>query len=266
MENINYLKKLTTTYKKEIWTKFIHAINDFEMIEENDKIAICISGGKDSMILALCFMELQKHRLKNFSLEFITMDPGYKSKDLDKIKENAEKLNIKLKIFKSDIFEIVKKHSKNDPCYLCARMRRGHLYNYAKELGCNKIALAHHQNDVNETILMNIFYNGTYKSMLPKLKSTNFSGMELIRPLYYVNEESIIKYCNSCSLSFINCACDSIKIKEGKRAEIKALIKELKKTNSDIEKNIYKSSTNVLLNTVVSYRKDDQEYNFLDSF
>mgnify|MGYP001195407669 FL=1 len=266
MEKINYLKKLTKNYRKEIWTKFVHALTDFEMITENDKIAVCISGGKDSMILALCFMELQKHRQKNFSLEFITMDPGYKTKDLDKIKENAKILGIDLKIFKSDIFEIVKKHGENDPCYLCARMRRGHLYNYAKKLGCNKIALAHHQNDVNETILLNMFYNGAYKSMLPKLKSTNFSNMELIRPLYYVNEEDIVKYIKSCQLSFIDCACDSIKLKEGKRAEIKNLIKELKKTNKDIEKNIYKSSTNVLLNTVIGYQKDNQAFNFLDDY
>jgi tRNA(Ile)-lysidine synthase TilS/MesJ len=260
-------KNLIKKFRKEIWTKFVHAINDYQMISEGDKIAVCISGGKDSMILAKCMQELKRHGKIKFDLEFITMDPGYHPDNVKIIEDNAKLLSIPLKMFKTDVFEVVSKYGKDEPCYLCARMRRGHLYEKAKELGCNKIALAHHMNDAIETIMMNILYNGRYGTMMPKLKSTNHKGMELIRPLYYINEEDVKAFAKANDLHFINCGCMiTVCSSATKRAEMKRLIKELKSVNPNADKNIFKSSQNVILDTVIGYHKNDAFYSFLDDY
>ena len=241
------------------------------MIKENDKIAVCISGGKDSFLMAKCFQELQKHGKVKFELEFIVMNPGYAEKNIKKIKENAEILNIPIKIFDSNIFEIVN-NVGGSPCYLCARMRRGTLYSKAKELGCNKIALGHHYDDVVETILLSLIYGGEIKTMMPKLHSTNFEGMELIRPMYFIKEADIISFSKANELLFINCACkftedNYIKdMKTSKRLEMKELIKSFRKINKNIDQNIFKSVCNVNLNTIIGYHKDNYEYNFLDDY
>jgi tRNA(Ile)-lysidine synthase TilS/MesJ len=260
-------KELIKKFRKTIWTKFVHAINDYKMIEEGDKIAVCISGGKDSMILAKCFQELQRHGKFKFDLEFITMDPGFHPDNLKQLKDNAELLNIPLKIFNTDVFAVVSKYAPNEPCYMCARMRRGYLYNKAKELGCNKIALAHHMDDAIETIMMNILYNGRYGTMMPKLKSTNYEGMELIRPLYYVNEEDIKAFVKANDLHFMNCGCMiTVCSTATKRSEMKNLIKELKLVNPNAGKNIFKSSENVVLDTVIGYHKSNKFVSFLDEY
>ncbi|MDD2203467.1 MAG: ATP-binding protein [Bacilli bacterium] len=260
-------KNLIKKFRKTIWTKFVHAVKDYKLIEENDKIAVCISGGKDSMLLAKCMQELQRHGQFKFELEFITMDPGYHQDSIKEIEENAKLLNIPIKIFKTDVFEVVSKYAKKEPCYLCARMRRGHLYNKAKELGCNKIALAHHMDDAIETIMMNIFYNGRFGTMMPKLKSTNYEGMQLIRPLYYVNEEDIIAFIKANDLYFMDCGCMiTVCASSSKRFETKELIAELKKNNPDIGKNIFKSSSNVVMDTIIGYKKGNTYYSFLDDF
>lgn len=260
-------KSIIKKYRKVIWSKFIESIKDYDLIQEGDKIAVCISGGKDSMLLAKCMQELKRHGQIKFDLEFITMDPGYHIDNLNLIKKNAEILNIPLEIFKSDIFEVVSKYGMNEPCYLCARMRRGHLYNKAKELGCNKIALAHHFDDVIETILLNMFYNGRYGSMLPKLHSDNFEGMELIRPLYKVKEEDIKSWVKYNELKFMDCGCMiTVCSSSSKREEIKQLIKQLKNINPNIDKNIFRSSENINLNTILGYYKDKKSYSFLDEY
>ena len=261
---------LITKYRKDIWAKFVKGVKDFNMIEENDKIAVCISGGKDSFILAKCMQEIQRHGKINFDLEFIVMDPGYKSENRKLIEDNAKRLNIPITIFESNIFSIVDKVEES-PCYLCARMRRGCLYNKAKELGCNKIALGHHFDDVMETILLSVIYGGEFKTMMPKLHSTNFKGLELIRPLYYVREKDIISFTKFHNLRFLNCACtfteknNEVNV-NSKRLLIKNLIKDLKDDNAYIENNIFKSAFNVNLNTIIGYHKDDMSYNFLDDY
>src|SRR5574344_388218 len=269
MENKEIERLIVKTYRKQIWSKFIKAIKDYELIKDNDKIACCISGGKDSFLLAKCLQELKKHGKINFDLKFIAMNPGYNEKNLDLIKENAEKLNIDLHIFETNIFNVTET-SGGSPCYLCARIRRGYLYNAAKNIGCNKIALGHHFDDVVETILMSLFYASDYKTMLPKLHSDNFEGMELIRPLYYVHEEDIIKWKNNAELEFLNCACKftekSATEDNSKRKEMKALIKELKKKNKDIDNNIMKSTFNVNLSTLIGYHDDTKKHNFLDDY
>lgn len=260
-------KNLIKKFRKTIWTKFVHAVNDYKLIEENDKIAVCISGGKDSMILAKLMQELKRHGKFNFDLEFITMDPGYHPDNVKKIEENALLLNIPLTMFKTDVFDVVSKYGQGEPCYLCARMRRGHLYAKAKELGCNKIALAHHMDDAIETILMNMLYNGRFGTMMPKLHSTNHEGMELIRPLYYVLEEDIKAFTKANDLHFIDCGCMiSVCSSSTKRSEMKDLIKQLKATNPNAGKNIFKSSENVLLDTVIGYHKNDKFNSFLDEY
>ena len=261
---------LITKYRKDIWAKFVKGVKDFNMIEENDKIAVCISGGKDSFILAKCMQEIQRHGKINFDLEFIVMDPGYKSENRKLIEDNAKRLNIPITIFESNIFSIVDKVEES-PCYLCARMRRGCLYNKAKELGCNKIALGHHFDDVMETILLSVIYGGEFKTMMPKLHSTNFKGLELIRPLYYVREKDIISFTKFHNLRFLNCACtftekNNEENVNSKRLLIKNLIKDLKDDNAYIENNIFKSAFNVNLNTIIGYHKDDMSYNFLDDY
>lgn len=260
-------KNLIKKYRKTIWTKFVKAINDYQMIQENDKIAVCISGGKDSMILAKCMQELQRHGKMKFELEFITMDPGYHPDNRKQIEENAKLLNIPLHIFETDVFEVISKYGKEEPCYLCARMRRGYLYNKAKELGCNKIALAHHMDDAIETILMNILYNGRFGTMMPKLKSTNHKGMELIRPLYYVKEDDVKDFAKANNLHFIDCGCMiTVCSTATKRYEMKRLIKELKKVNPNADKNIFTSSENVVLDTVIGYHENKKFHSFLDDY
>ncbi|MFV0249995.1 MAG: ATP-binding protein [Bacilli bacterium] len=264
-------RSIITTYRKTIWRKFIEGIKKYELVKENDKIAICISGGKDSFLLAKCMQELQIHGKIKFELVFLVMNPGYNQINLDMIIENSKKLNIPITIFDSSIFDIVSE-IKNNPCYLCARMRRGHLYNKAKELGCNKIALGHHFNDVIETILLSMFYGSEVKTMMPKLHSTNFEGMELIRPLYLVKEEDIITWKNFNNLTFLNCACrftENCSITDegtSKRAEIKQFIKNYKKINKNIDINIFKSIENINLETIIGYHKKEKTYNFLDDF
>ena len=219
-------RSIITRFRKDIWRPFMKAVRDYELIKEGDKIAVCISGGKDSNLLAKCLEELQKHGKVKFGLEYIVMDPGYNELNMNKIEKNATTLGIDIKIYNSNIFDVTDKLASDSPCYLCARMRRGFLYARAQELGCNKIALGHHFDDVIETIMLSIIYGGEYKSMMPKLKSTNFENMELIRPLYLVREESIIRWAKYNNLEFINCACkftNKETKKDSKRQEIKAV-------------------------------------------
>lgn len=263
LENIE--RSIIKTYRKDIWRPFTKAITEYNLVRENDKIAVCISGGKDSFLLAKCLQELQKHGKINFDLEFIVMDPSYSSDNLEKIKDNAKALNIPIKIFNSNIFNTIKDMDVKSPCYMCARMRRGYLYSYAKSLGCNKIALGHHYNDVIETIMLSILYNGEIVSMLPKVRSKNFEGMELIRPLYLVRENAIINWKNYNELEFINCACP-LKNEDSKRLEMKNLIKDLRRSNEFVENNIFKSVENINLNQVMGYIKDNERYNYLDDY
>lgn len=261
-------KSIIKKFRKEIWHPFVEAINNYKLINAGDKIAVCISGGKDSFLLAKCMQEIKKHGKIDFELEFIVMNPGYKKENIDKIKNNADKLGINIKIFDTDIFEISNKLNKEHPCYMCARMRRGYLYNYAKELGCNKIALGHHFDDVIETVLLSMFYSGEFKSMMPKLHSDNFEGMELIRPLYYVKENDIIAWSKYNKLEFINCACSFTSKAEldGKRKEIKELINELRKKSPYIDHNIFKCTENINLDTIIGYHKGKKQVNFLDNY
>ena len=259
-------------FKKSIWCKFTKAVREYELVKEGDKIAVCISGGKDSMLMAKLFQELQRHNRFPFEVTFLVMDPGYSKENRQITENNAKKLHIPLTIFESDIFEAVL-HVEKSPCYLCARMRRGHLYAKAKELGCNKIALGHHYDDVIETILMGMLYGAQVQTMMPKLHSTNFEGMELIRPLYLVREDDIKKWRDYNELHFLQCACkftETCSIEGGdsssKRMEIKHLIRDLKKTNPFVEGNIFKSVENVNLSTVIAYKQDGVKHHFLESY
>ena len=265
MERLKEIERsIIKKYRKEIFSKFVKAVKEYELIKENDKIAVCISGGKDSFILAKCMQELLKHGKFHYELKFIVMNPGYTEEVLNQIKENLELLNIDAKIFEANIFEYV--NTTSNPCYLCAKMRRGYLYDYAKKLGCNKIALGHHFDDVIETTMLNLTFNGTYSTMMPKLKSDNFEGMELIRPLYMIKEEDIISWAKYNELKFIDCACLVTKKSSGKRLVIKDLIKEMKKIYPDADKSIFTSSKNVNLNTVIKCKYKDKEYSFLDEY
>lgn len=248
-------KSIIKKFRKEIYRRFIRAINDYDMIKENDVIGICISGGKDSFLLAKCMQELKRHNKVSFELKFILMDPGYDRKNIKKIKENAKKLNIDINIFKSNIFSVVDLHGNNSPCYLCARMRRGALYDYAQKQGCNKIALGHHFNDVIETILLNQLYNGQFSGMLPILDSEHFKGMQLIRPLFYVKEKDILSWVKYSELEFVDCACSVTKKNTGKRSEVKNLINQLLKDNENADINIFNSMFNVNINTT-RYKKN----------
>ena len=242
-------KSIIKKYRKEIYSRFVRAVKDFELVKENDKIAVCISGGKDSFLLAKCMQELKRHNKFNFNLIFLVMNPGYNEENLNKIKENAKYLNIPIEIFDTNIFEVTNTSLGKSPCYLCARMRRGSLYSKAKELGCNKIALGHHFNDVIETILLNELYNGNFSGMLPILDSDNFEGMQLIRPLFYVKEKDIISWVKNSELTFLDCACSVTKKNIGKRQEIKKLVEELLKDNENADINIFNSMFNVNKNT-----------------
>lgn len=262
-------RSIITKFRKTIWRPFTKAIREYELIQENDKIAVCISGGKDSMILAKCLEELKRHGKNNFELIYLVMNPGYNDKNLQKIIENANTLGIDIQIFNSNIFEVVDENAKDSPCYLCARMRRGFLYARAKELGCNKIALGHHFDDVIETVMLSLLYGGEYKSMMPKLKSTNFEGMELIRPLYLVREENIIAWTKYNNLEFINCACkatESGEKSDSKRLEIKKLIQKLEKTNKNVAYNIFSSTENVNIDTILGIKKEGEKHSFLENY
>ena len=259
-------------FRKTIWCRFTKAIREYELVKEGDKVAVCISGGKDSMLMAKLFQELKRHNKFPFEVVFLVMDPGYSPENRQIIENNAKKLNIPVTIFESDIFESVFNIEKS-PCYLCARMRRGYLYHKAQELGCNKIALGHHYDDVIETILMGMLYGAQVQTMMPKLHSTNFEGMELIRPLYLVREDDIKKWRDYNDLHCIQCACkftDTCTTCGGenasKRVEVKNLIRQLKETNPFVESNIFKSVENVNLSTIVAYKKDGVKHHFLDDY
>lgn len=248
-------KSIIKKYRKEIYSRFTRAIKDFNLIEENDTIAVCISGGKDSFLLAKCMQEIKKHSKINFNLIYLVMNPGYSQNNLEKIKENATFLNIPIKVFDTNIFEVSNSSEGKNPCFLCARMRRGALYSKAKELGCNKIALGHHFNDVIETILLNMLYNGSFSGMLPILNSDNYKDMKLIRPLYYVKEKDIKSWVKNSELSFLDCACSITKKNIGKRQEIKQLIEKLLEDNKNADINIFNSMFNVNENTTMSIQK-----------
>ena len=260
-------------FRRTIWCKFTKAINEYELVKEGDRIAVCISGGKDSMLMAKLFQELKVHNKFPFEVKFLVMDPGYSPQNREIIEENAKRLGIPITVFESDIFDSVY-HVDKSPCYLCARMRRGHLYSYARELGCNKIALGHHYDDVIETILMGMLYGAQVQTMMPKLHSTNFAGMELIRPLYLIREDDIKAWRDYNGLHFIQCACKftdtcttcNNEENRSKRVEIKELIRELKKKNPFVEGNIFKSVENVNLDTVVAYKTKGQKHHFLDHY
>lgn len=259
-------------FRKPIWRQFTKAINEYQLVEAGDKIAVCISGGKDSMLMAKLFQELKRHGKVPFELVFLVMNPGYHEDNLAIIENNARILGIPLTTFESEIFDVVSDIDKS-PCYLCARMRRGYLYSRAKELGCNKIALGHHFDDVIETILMGMMYGGKFETMMPKLHSQNFEGMELIRPMYMIKEQDIKAWRDYNGLHFIQCACKFTEScascsdgQTSKRDEMKRLIEGFRKTSKFIDHNIFRSVHNVNLRTIIGYHKDDMEYNFLDDY
>ena len=260
-------------FRKKIWRMFAKAINTYDLVKEGDKIAVCISGGKDSMLMAKLFQELKLHNKFEFEVKFLVMDPGYSPENRKVIEENARKLNIPITIYESDIFESVYNVEKS-PCYLCARMRRGYLYKFAKDMDCNKIALGHHYDDVIETILMGMLYSGQVQTMMPKLHSTNYEGMELIRPLYLIREQDIKSWCRYNDLHFIQCACKftdtcttcNNEENRSKRVEIKELIKTLKQVNPYVEGNIFKSVENVSLEAIVAYKIDGVKHSFLETY
>ena len=271
-EYVEIEQSIRKKFRKTIWCRFTRAVREYELVKEGDKIAVCISGGKDSMLMAKLFQELKRHDKFNFEVVFLVMDPGYSPANRQIIEANAKRMNIPITIFESDIFDAVFNIEKS-PCYLCARMRRGHLYSKAKELGCNKIALGHHYDDVIETILMGMLYGAQMQTMMPKLHSTNFEGMELIRPLYLIREDDIKKWRDSNDLHFIQCACkftDTCSTcgseNTSKRVEVKNLIRQLKETNPFVESNIFKSVENVNLSTVIAYKKDGVKHHFLDDY
>ena len=265
-------RSIIKRFRKEIWAKFVKAVKDYKLINEGDKVMVCISGGKDSFLLAKCVEELKKHGGVNFDACYVCMNPGYNEINKQMIIKNAEVLNIDLEMFESDIFDVANFLNEKSPCYMCARMRRGYLYNKAKELGCNKIALGHHFDDVIETTLLSMFYGSEVKTMLPKLHSENFEGLELIRPLYLVKEANVLAWCKYNDLTFINCACkftDRVSKSDehiSKRKEMKELIKKLREINPDIDYNIFKSMDNVNLNCVLGTRKDGVHKSFMEDY
>ena len=260
-------RSIVKRYRKYLWTKFIKAVKEYELIQEGDKIAVAISGGKESLLMAKLFQELHRHGEVNFDLEFIAMDPGYHPQIKELLKENLEYLGINAHMYESGIFEVAEKMAKDYPCYMCARMRRGSLYAKAQELGCNKLALGHHYNDVIETTMLNVLYGGNFKTMLPKLKAKNFENLELIRPLYLIEEDSIRKWIDYSGIWPLNCACMIAAKKVGnKRFEIKDLIKELKKTFDGVDKSIFKSASNVAMDSILGWEKDGKKVSFLDVY
>jgi tRNA(Ile)-lysidine synthase TilS/MesJ/rhodanese-related sulfurtransferase len=275
-EEKNYLdieQDLRKRFRKNIWCKFTKAVREYELVKEGDCIAVCISGGKDSMLMAKLFQELKRHNKFNFDVKYLVMDPGYSPENRKIIENNAKRLNIPITIFESDIFESVF-NIESSPCYICARMRRGHLYSKARELGCNKIALGHHFDDVIETILMGMLYGAQVQTMMPKLHSTNFEGMELIRPMYLIREEHIKAWRDYNDLHFLQCACKFTDTcttcgdngNKSKRQEVKQLIAQLKKENPFVENNIFRSVENVNLSTVIAYKQNGEKHHFLDNY
>lgn len=280
---VNIERSIIKEYRKTIWRPFVKGLQQYEMIQDGDRVAVCISGGKDSMLLAKCLQQLKRQSNTKFELEFIVMDPGYQPENRKLIEENAALMNIPVRIFDSDIFDIVVDVDQS-PCYLCARMRRGYLYSHAKELGCNKIALGHHFDDVIETILMGILYGGQINTMMPKLHSTNFSGMELIRPLYFVKEEDILAWRDSNHLHFLQCACRFTEqiakeraaageavnggdiVHTSKRQEMKELIARLRKNSPFIDANIMKSVENINLDACLGYVQKGVRHHFLETY
>ena len=265
-------RSIIKRFRKEIWAKFVKAVKDYRLINEGDKVMVCISGGKDSFLLAKCVEELKRHGGVNFDACYVCMNPGYNELNKQMILKNAKILNVDLEMFESDIFDVANTLNEKSPCYMCARMRRGYLYNKAKELGCNKIALGHHFDDVVETTLLSMFYGSEVKTMLPKLHSENFEGLELIRPLYLVKEANVLAWCKYNDLTFINCACkftDRVSKSDehiSKRKEMKELIKKLREMNPDIDYNIFKAVDNVNLNCVLGTRKDGVHKSFMEDY
>ena len=260
-------RSILKKYRKYTWSKFIKAIKDYKLVEEGDKIAVAISGGKDSLLMAKMFQELKRHGQVNFELEFIAMDPGYHKDIRQLLIDNCEYLQIPIKLFDANIFEVADEIASDYPCYMCARMRRGALYNKAEELGCNKLALGHHFDDVIETTMLNLLCAGNFKTMLPKLNSTNFDGIQIIRPLYYIREESIIKFIQNSGIWPLNCACMVAAKKTGnKRYEIKDLIKSLGDNFQEVEKSIFRAAQNVYLDSVLGWEQDGKRHSFLEKF
>ncbi len=272
-EHQNIERSIITTYRKELWSPFILAVKKYDLIQAGDKIAVCVSGGKDSMLLAKLMQQLHRHSEVPFELVFLVMDPGYNAENRKRIEENAERLRIPVTIFENDIFAAANAASAEAPCYLCARMRRGHLYAKAKALGCNKIALGHHKSDVVETTLMGMLYGAQIQGMLPRIQSANFEGMELIRPMYCILERDILRWQEYNGLTFIACACRFTQNLTGgdedtfsARRKVKALIEELRKENEGVENNIFQSIHNVQLDTLAEYKKDGERRSFLEKF
>ena len=265
-------KSIIKKFRKEIWSKFVKGVSDYELIKENDNIMVCISGGKDSFLLAKCMQELQRHGKFKFNAHYVVMDPGYNEYNRSFIEDNAKTLNVPIEIFESNIFDVVASDEGKSPCYLCARMRRGYLYSKAQELGCNKIALGHHFDDFIETTLLSMFYGSEVKTMMPKLHSDNFEGIELIRPMLLVKEEDIIAWKKYNELTFINCACRFTEgcslINDGtsKRKEMKELIKNMRKINPNVDQNIFKALENVNMNCILGWHKDGEKHSFLDTY
>lgn len=260
-------RSLIKTYRKHIWSKFIKAIKEYELIQDGDKIAVAISGGKDSLLMAKLFQELHKYGNQNFELEFIAMDPGYHPEIRTLLEENCDYLNIPVEIYNTDVFEVADRIAGDYPCYMCARMRRGALYSKAQELGCNKLALGHHFNDVIETTMLNLLCNGSMKTMMPKLKAQNFENMELIRPLYLIEEDYIKRFIQNSGIWPLNCACMVAAKKIGnKRFEIKDLIESLKPTFANVDINIFRALENVDMNGVIGWKEDDTKHSFLDDY
>lgn len=263
----NIERSLIKRYRKDIWVNFIKVVKTHHMVEEGDKIAVAISGGKDSLLLAKLFQELKKHSKVKFDLEFIAMDPGYTEDVRENLEGLCEFLEIPVKIFDSDVFEVAGDLAGDNPCYMCARMRRGFLYNQAQELGCNKLALGHHFNDVIETVLLNVLCGASYNTMMPKLKSKNFENMQLIRPMYEVNEKDIIRWRNYAGIDALDCACTVTKREMGsKRAEIKELIETLSETFVNVDKSIFRSAQNVDLGAVLGWKDEDGYHSYLDEY
>lgn len=260
-------RSLQKTYRIDLFAKMLKALDEYQLIQEGDKIAVGISGGKDSLLLAKMLQQLQRFSKVRFTVEYIAMDPGFREEDRKRLEETCKYLNIPVKIFDTNIFDVVSEIAKDSPCYLCARMRRGNLYAKARELGCNKLALGHHYNDVIETIMMNILWTGSFRTMMPKIKSQNFEGLELIRPLYLVEEKDIIRWINYIGVTPMDESCPIVEKKnDSQRANIKEMIQILKKNNPNVEKSIFKSAENIFLGAIIGYIKDGERHSFLDEY
>lgn len=264
LQSLTFIERsIIKTYRKEIWSKFIKAIKDFKLIEAGDKVAVGISGGKDSLILAKLFQELHKHSIVEFDVVYLAMDPGFNPVNREQLEKNCKYLGIPLEVRKSSIFEVAGKIASENPCYMCARMRRGFLYNAAQELGCNKLALGHHFDDVIETTMLNVLYGGQFKTMVPKISADNFDNIELIRPMFYIKEADIIRFTQSSGIQAMNCGCTVVASRtSSKRKEIKDLITSLKKINPEVDQSIFKAAENVNINAVVGYQYEDKKYSF----